>query len=220
MCAILHDGTTARATKGPDFLSSFCRPHCDFFQHPETVWRTAQKHRIPAIGYVNKLDRDGADFKHVLKTLERRLGVTPLALQVRRSLSLTQRMKLALQYKAIGTRVLESLRVSRWCIRGEVFGHDIFYFLLENDFVMQGTIGCKNGTWKHFSSRGPFLIRPLLNHQASLAVVTLNFLVICIFILPRVGRRYLRTHGHSAIQKYTCNRFILLCFSWRLAQHT
>ncbi|CAN0161016.1 unnamed protein product, partial [Ectocarpus sp. 12 AP-2014] len=49
----------------------------------ETVWRTAQKHEIPAIAFVNKLDRQGADFKHVLGTLERRLGVLPLPLQAR-----------------------------------------------------------------------------------------------------------------------------------------
>lgn len=49
---------------------------------PETVWRTAQKHEIPAIAFVNKLDREGAEFKHVLGTLERRLGVLPLPLQV------------------------------------------------------------------------------------------------------------------------------------------
>ncbi|CAM9822651.1 unnamed protein product, partial [Ectocarpus fasciculatus] len=48
----------------------------------ETVWRTAQKHEIPAIAFVNKLDREGADFKHVLGTLERRLGVLPLPLQI------------------------------------------------------------------------------------------------------------------------------------------
>lgn len=51
--------------------------------HTETVWRTAQKHKTPAIAFVNKLDREGADFKHVLGTLERRLGVLPLPLQVR-----------------------------------------------------------------------------------------------------------------------------------------
>lgn len=48
----------------------------------ETVWRTAQKHEIPAIAFVNKMDREGADFKHVVGTLERRLGVLPLPLQV------------------------------------------------------------------------------------------------------------------------------------------
>lgn len=48
----------------------------------ETVWRTAQKHSIPAVAFVNKLDRDGADFDHVLATLERRLGVISLPLQV------------------------------------------------------------------------------------------------------------------------------------------
>eukprot|EP00752_Nemacystus_decipiens_P001917 g1846.t1 len=48
----------------------------------ETVWRTAQKHEIPAIAFVNKLDREGAEFKHVLGTLERRLGVLPLPLQI------------------------------------------------------------------------------------------------------------------------------------------
>ena len=53
------------------------------FRYAETVWRTAQKHEIPAIAFVNKLDREGADFAHVLGTLERRLGVHPLPLQVR-----------------------------------------------------------------------------------------------------------------------------------------
>ena len=48
------------------------------------MWRTAQKHEIPAIAFVNKMDREGADFKHVVGTLERRLGVFPLPLQVRR----------------------------------------------------------------------------------------------------------------------------------------
>ncbi|CAM9759472.1 unnamed protein product, partial [Laminaria digitata] len=48
----------------------------------ETVWRTAQKHEIPAVAFVNKMDREGADFKHVVGTLERRLGVLPLPLQM------------------------------------------------------------------------------------------------------------------------------------------
>lgn len=57
----------------------------------ETVWRTAQKHEIPAIAFVNKLDRQGADFKHVLGTLERRLGVLPLPLQARAPSTIIQK---------------------------------------------------------------------------------------------------------------------------------
>lgn len=48
----------------------------------ETVWRTAEKNHVPAVAFVNKLDRDGAELKRVLKTMEDRLAVVPLPLQV------------------------------------------------------------------------------------------------------------------------------------------
>lgn len=64
-------------------LLSASNPNVNDLRQPsETVWRTAQKHEIPAIAFVNKLDREGADFAHVIRSLERRLGLVPLPLQV------------------------------------------------------------------------------------------------------------------------------------------
>ena len=47
----------------------------------ETVWRQMRRHHVPAIAFVNKCDRPGADFLAALSSLERRLGVRPLPLQ-------------------------------------------------------------------------------------------------------------------------------------------
>lgn len=48
----------------------------------ETVWRQADKYKVPRIGFVNKMDLAGADFLKVLKQMKEHLGVKPLALQV------------------------------------------------------------------------------------------------------------------------------------------
>lgn len=48
----------------------------------ETVWRQANKYGVPRIVYVNKLDRQGADFKRVLGQIKQRLGHAPVALQL------------------------------------------------------------------------------------------------------------------------------------------
>ena len=47
----------------------------------ETVWRQMRRHRVPAIAFVNKCDRAGADFLAAMGSIERRLGVRPLPLQ-------------------------------------------------------------------------------------------------------------------------------------------
>ncbi|PID55650.1 elongation factor G [candidate division KSB3 bacterium] len=48
----------------------------------ETVWRQADKYHVPRIAFVNKMDRTGADFFRVLDMMDRRLGTTPLPLQI------------------------------------------------------------------------------------------------------------------------------------------
>jgi len=48
----------------------------------ETVWRQADKYRVPRIVYVNKMDRTGADFDRSLEMIRSRLGVTPVVLQL------------------------------------------------------------------------------------------------------------------------------------------
>ena len=48
----------------------------------ETVWRQADKYRVPRIGFVNKMDRPGADFPRVLEMIRERLHALPVALQL------------------------------------------------------------------------------------------------------------------------------------------
>src|SRR5262245_33447103 len=47
----------------------------------ETLWRQADKYRVPRIVYVNKMDRTGADFFMGLEMIKSRLGATPVAIQ-------------------------------------------------------------------------------------------------------------------------------------------
>ncbi len=48
----------------------------------ETVWRQADRHRVPRITFVNKMDRMGADFYRVLEMMKERLAATPVPLQL------------------------------------------------------------------------------------------------------------------------------------------
>jgi elongation factor G len=48
----------------------------------ETVWRQANKYRVPRIAFVNKMDRVGADFDRVCDTMVQRLRAKPVALQL------------------------------------------------------------------------------------------------------------------------------------------
>lgn len=48
----------------------------------ETVWRQADKYRVPRICFVNKMDRAGADFFNVLKEIREKLGANPIPLQI------------------------------------------------------------------------------------------------------------------------------------------
>ncbi len=48
----------------------------------ETVWRQADKYRVPRIAYVNKMDRTGADFAGAVETMRTRLGAHPLPIQL------------------------------------------------------------------------------------------------------------------------------------------
>ena len=48
----------------------------------ETVWRQADKYGIPRIGYINKMDRIGADFFRGVDMMVERLGARPVPLQV------------------------------------------------------------------------------------------------------------------------------------------
>lgn len=48
----------------------------------ETVWRQADRYRVPRIAFVNKMDRVGADFFNVIEMMKQRLGAHPLPIQI------------------------------------------------------------------------------------------------------------------------------------------
>ncbi len=48
----------------------------------ETVWRQADKYMVPRIGYVNKMDRSGADFFETVQQMRDILGANPVVIQV------------------------------------------------------------------------------------------------------------------------------------------
>ncbi|WP_296255651.1 elongation factor G [uncultured Ezakiella sp.] len=48
----------------------------------ETVWRQADKYKVPRIAFVNKMDRTGADFFRAIRMMKERLGANPVPIQL------------------------------------------------------------------------------------------------------------------------------------------
>ena len=48
----------------------------------ETVWRQANKYEVPRVVFVNKMDRQGADFTRVVEQIRDRLGANPVPMQL------------------------------------------------------------------------------------------------------------------------------------------
>ena len=48
----------------------------------ETVWRQANKYKVPRMAFVNKMDRVGADFYHVVKMMKERLQANPVCINI------------------------------------------------------------------------------------------------------------------------------------------
>ncbi len=48
----------------------------------ETVWRQADKYRVPRLAFINKMDRTGADFDRVVTMIAERLGANPVCVQL------------------------------------------------------------------------------------------------------------------------------------------
>src|SRR5262249_35965331 len=48
----------------------------------ETVWRQADKYKVPRVCFINKLDRQGADFKRALQSIRERLNAVAIPIQI------------------------------------------------------------------------------------------------------------------------------------------
>jgi len=48
----------------------------------ETVWRQADKYKVPRMGFVNKMDRSGADFFKAVREVREKLGANPIPVQI------------------------------------------------------------------------------------------------------------------------------------------
>src|SRR6476661_5783543 len=48
----------------------------------ETVWRQADKYSVPRLAFINKMDREGADFESVYEEIASRLNARPVAIQI------------------------------------------------------------------------------------------------------------------------------------------
>ncbi|MCF8301810.1 MAG: elongation factor G [Bacteroidales bacterium] len=48
----------------------------------ETVWRQADRYKVPRISFINKMDRTGADFFHVVNEIREKLGTRPVPIQI------------------------------------------------------------------------------------------------------------------------------------------
>ncbi|MCL6505052.1 MAG: elongation factor G [Pirellulales bacterium] len=86
----------------------------------ETVWRQADRYHVPRLAFINKMDREGADFYGTLEEIRTRLEARPLALQIpvgvgpphqpnpfRGVIDLVERKMLTFEPESLGARVLE-----------------------------------------------------------------------------------------------------------------
>ena len=48
----------------------------------ETVWRQADRYNVPRVAFINKMDREGADFEGTLAEIESRLNANPVAIAI------------------------------------------------------------------------------------------------------------------------------------------
>ncbi|MDR2010044.1 MAG: elongation factor G [Bacteroidales bacterium] len=62
-------------------VAVFCAVGCVQPQS-ETVWRQADRYKVPRLAFVNKMDRSGADFHAVIQQMEEKLGAHPLVIQL------------------------------------------------------------------------------------------------------------------------------------------
>jgi len=80
-----HVDFTIEVERSMRVLDGACMVYCavgGVQPQSETVWRQANKHKVPRLAFVNKMDRQGADFFKVCEQMKARLNANPVPLQV------------------------------------------------------------------------------------------------------------------------------------------
>ena len=80
-----HVDFTIEVERSMRVLDGACMVYCavgGVQPQSETVWRQANKYKVPRIAFVNKMDRAGADFFHVHDQMRERLKANPIPVQV------------------------------------------------------------------------------------------------------------------------------------------
>ncbi len=106
----------------------------------ETVWRQADRYRVPRLCFINKMDRIGADFKRVVSSIRERLAANPVALQMplgaessfsgvvdligMQTVRWSDALGASREYAAIPDELLEAARAARAEMIEKVAEHD------------------------------------------------------------------------------------------------
>ena len=91
----------------------------------ETVWRQADKYRVPRMCFINKMDRIGANFFRTVEMIEDRLGATPLVMQ----------LPIGTESDFVGVVDLIRMRAIRW--KEETLGAEFVYEGIPADLADQ-----------------------------------------------------------------------------------
>ncbi|MGH8497247.1 MAG: elongation factor G [Methylococcales bacterium] len=80
-----HVDFTIEVERSLRVLDSACAVFCavgGVEPQSETVWRQANKYKVPRLAFINKMDRSGADFLRVVRQIKDRLGSNPVPVQL------------------------------------------------------------------------------------------------------------------------------------------
>jgi elongation factor G len=112
----------------------------------ETVWRQANKYKVPRICFINKMDKAGADFEYAIDTIRKRLGARAVPIQ----LPIGQEAKFAGVVDLVEMRAIlwhDEQMGSQYDVeeipagmkeKCEAYRHQLIETLAENDDVMMG----------------------------------------------------------------------------------
>ena len=111
----------------------------------ETVWRQADRYRVPRIAFSNKMDKTGADFNLVVNDIKERLGAKPAPVQLPigaendfAGIIDLVRMKAFFFQNDLGTNILETEIPADWLERAKAARHELIEVAADaDDIVME-----------------------------------------------------------------------------------